>query len=35
MIPLYTYVRTYGISRTLNFKPHPDELPRFYLASWR
>ena len=35
MIPLYTYVRTYGISRTLNFKPHPDELPRFYRASWR
>ena len=28
-------VTTYGVSRTLAFRPYPDELPRFYLASWR
>ncbi len=35
MVPLNTYVTTYGISRTLAFRPFTDELPRFYLASWR
>ena len=35
MVPLNTYVTTYGISRTLAFRAFPDELPRFYLASWR
>lgn len=34
-LPLHTYVTTYGFSRQLNFKPFPDELPRFYLASWK
>ena len=34
-IPMYTYTVTYGISRQLNFKPYPDELPRFYLSSWK
>ncbi len=34
-LPLHTYVTTYGLSRALNFKPYPDELPRFYLASWK
>ncbi|MCW3474560.1 ABC transporter substrate-binding protein [Limobrevibacterium gyesilva] len=34
-LPLHTYVTTYGISRQLNFKPYPDELPRFYLSSWK
>ncbi|MEI7710692.1 MAG: ABC transporter substrate-binding protein [Rhodospirillales bacterium] len=34
-LPLYTYTITYGLSRQLNFKPYPDELPRFYLASWK
>jgi len=34
-LPLFTFVTTYGISRSLNFKPYPDELPRFYLSSWR
>jgi peptide/nickel transport system substrate-binding protein len=35
LVPLNTYVTTYGISRGLAFRPHPDELPRIYLAGWR
>ena len=34
-LPLNTYVTTYAFSRQLNFKPFPDELPRFFLATWR
>lgn len=34
-LPLYTYSVTYGYSKQLNFKPYPDELPRFFLASWK
>ena len=34
-MPLFTFVTTYAQSRTLNFKPFGDELPRFYLSSWR
>ncbi|MFI4981003.1 MAG: ABC transporter substrate-binding protein [Nevskiales bacterium] len=34
-VPLFTYVKTYGFSRQLNFKGYPDELPRFYLSSWK
>ncbi len=34
-LPLHTYVVNYGISKTLNFKPYPDELPRFFLSSWK
>jgi peptide/nickel transport system substrate-binding protein len=34
-LPVSTYVTTYGISRQLNFKTFPDEMPRFYLASWK
>ena len=34
-LPMYTYTITYGLSRQLNFKPYPDELPRFYLSSWK
>jgi len=33
-LPLHTYVTTYGYSKQLDFKPYPDELPRFYLAKW-
>jgi len=35
MVPLNTYVTSYGISRGLAFRAFSDELPRFYLASWR
>lgn len=34
-IPLFTYVKTYGFSRQLNFRAFTDELPRFYLSSWK
>jgi peptide/nickel transport system substrate-binding protein len=34
-LPLHTYVTPYAMTRLLNFKPTADELPRFYLASWR
>jgi len=34
-LPLFTYVTTYAASRGLVFKPTTDELPRFYLSSWR
>jgi peptide/nickel transport system substrate-binding protein len=34
-IPLFTYTVTYGYSKQLNFKPYPDELPRFFLSSWK
>ena len=35
MLPLFTFVTNYGISRQLNFKPAPDELPRFFQSTWR
>ena len=34
-LPLFNSVVTYGLSKQLNFKPYPDELPRFYLSSWK
>ena len=34
-LPLFTGVTTYAVSRDLRFKPFADELPRFYLTSWR
>ena len=34
-LPLNTYVTTYAFSRELNFKPYQDEIPRFFLASWK
>ena len=34
-MPLHTYVNTYAFSKQLSFTPFRDELPRFYLASWK
>jgi peptide/nickel transport system substrate-binding protein len=34
-LPLHTYTTTYAFARQLDFTPYPDELPRFYLASWK
>jgi len=33
-LPVFTHTVTYGFSKQLNFKPYPDELPRFFLSSW-
>lgn len=35
ILPIATHTITYGMSKDLNFKPYPDELPRFYLSSWK
>ena len=34
-LPLNTYVTTYAFSRQLSFKPYQDEIPRFFLSSWK
>jgi peptide/nickel transport system substrate-binding protein len=34
-VPMHTFVTRYAFSKDLNFKGYPDELPRFYLASWK
>jgi peptide/nickel transport system substrate-binding protein len=34
-MPIFTHTVTYGYSKQLNFKPYPDELPRFFLSSWK
>ena len=33
--PLFTFVKTFAMSRELNFKPYSDDRARFYLASWK
>ncbi len=35
ILPIGTYTTTYGVSKALNFKPWADEMPRFYLSSWK
>ena len=35
MLPLFTFVSNYSMSRQLNFRPATDEVPRFFLSSWR
>ena len=34
-LPLYTSVSNYAFSRQLGFRAYSDELPRFFLASWK
>jgi peptide/nickel transport system substrate-binding protein len=34
-VPMHTFVSYYGFSKELSFKPYPDELPRFYLSTWK
>ncbi|MBB2930504.1 ABC transporter substrate-binding protein [Paraburkholderia silvatlantica] len=33
--PLFSYSTNYAFTSDLNFQPWPDELPRFYQASWK
>ncbi len=34
-VPLYSYSTNYAHTDELNFQPYPDEVPRFYSASWK
>ena len=34
-MPLFTFVTTYAMNKGLNFRTFRDELPRFYLSSWK
>ncbi|MGB3500526.1 MAG: ABC transporter substrate-binding protein [Mesorhizobium sp.] len=34
-MPLFTYVKTYGMSKDLDFKPSKDDWARFYTAKWK
>jgi peptide/nickel transport system substrate-binding protein len=34
-VPLFNDVRTVGFSKDLTFKGYPDDLPRFYLSTWK
>ncbi len=34
-MPLFTEITTYAMVKDLAFRPSADELPRFFLASWR
>jgi peptide/nickel transport system substrate-binding protein len=34
-VPLFSGVRSYGYNATLNFTAYADEIPRFYLYSWK
>jgi peptide/nickel transport system substrate-binding protein len=34
-LPISTYVTTYGLSRQLDFKTWPDEMPRYFQAKWK
>jgi peptide/nickel transport system substrate-binding protein len=34
-IPLFNDVRTVGFSKDLTFQGFPDDMPRFYLSSWK
>jgi len=34
-MPIFTHTVAYGFSRQLNFKPYPDEVPRFFLSGWK
>jgi peptide/nickel transport system substrate-binding protein len=33
--PMFSYSISYAFNSALNFKDYPDELPRFYEASWK
>jgi peptide/nickel transport system substrate-binding protein len=34
-VPLFTWASNYCFSSDLDFTPHSDETPRFYMAKWR
>lgn len=34
-VPLFSYTANYAFIEDLDFQPYPDEVPRFYRASWK
>ena len=34
-LPMFTYAKYYAYSADLDFTPTPDEIPRFYTATWK
>ncbi|MEO0995836.1 MAG: ABC transporter substrate-binding protein [Pseudomonadota bacterium] len=34
-VPMFTYAKYYAFSQDLDFQTTPDEIPRFYAASWK
>ncbi|MGF1502050.1 MAG: ABC transporter substrate-binding protein [Paracoccaceae bacterium] len=34
-VPMFTYAKYYAFSNDLDFETTPDEIPRFYAASWK
>jgi peptide/nickel transport system substrate-binding protein len=34
-IPLYTVPANYAFTKDLQFKPYPDQIPRFWLSRWK
>lgn len=34
-LPMFTYAKNYAFSNALNFTPTPDEIPRFFTATWK
>lgn len=34
-LPMFSYAKYYAFSKDLNFTTTPDEIPRFYTASWK
>jgi peptide/nickel transport system substrate-binding protein len=34
-VPLFSDVRYVAFSKQLNFRGFPDDVPRFYLSSWK
>jgi peptide/nickel transport system substrate-binding protein len=34
-VPLWTYPTNYAVSKSLDFRPTSDEIPRYYEAKWK
>jgi len=34
-MPMYNFNINYGLSKDLNFTPHPDEYARWWLSDWK
>jgi len=34
-VPLFSHVRYVAFSKQLNFEGFSDDIPRFYLSSWK